>query len=80
MASRNIVGVPVLLLGLTGESVTRIIAGEPIAISAADLQAMGLPAIEIGITYGRTNEDILAAIRGHGVTVREGPVPPPPGA
>lgn len=58
-------GTSLLLLGLSGENVTRLIAGEPIHIDASELKTMGLPSIHVGIVYGRTEEDIANDIRGH---------------
>ena len=57
-------GTPVLLLGLSGENVTRLAAGELILISPATMQAMGLPAIEVLVCYGRTELDIMNDLGG----------------
>lgn len=57
-------GTSVLLLGISGENVTRLIAGEPIHIDATELVMMGFPAMHIGIVYGRTEQDIVDDIRG----------------
>ena len=61
-------GNPLLLLGISGENVTRLAAGEPIHIPAADIAALGLPAVEIAIIYGRTEDAIAAELRGAGAT------------
>lgn len=60
-------GMPLLFLGLSGENVTRLAAGEPIRVPAAHMTALGLPAVEIMITYGRTEDDIVAGLRAHGI-------------
>lgn len=49
-------GEPLLLLGLSGEAVTRLVAGEPIAF---DLAEIGGPPMLITIVYGRTEDDIV---------------------
>lgn len=43
-----------LLLGLSGENVTRLAAGEPIKV---DLRPMGFEAVMV-VVYGRTEHDI----------------------
>jgi hypothetical protein len=53
-AGKTGLGLPLLLLGLSGENVTRLAAGEPIRIRAQDVAALGLPQVEIVIHYGRT--------------------------
>lgn len=63
-------GNPMLLLGLTGENLTRLVAGEPILVKAADMAAMGLPAIDVALTYGKTDEAILKEIKANGGAVR----------
>lgn len=47
---------PVVLLGLSGENVTRLMAGEPILVNLAEL---GLPPLRIALTGGRTEADIM---------------------
>jgi hypothetical protein len=64
---RTGLGMPLLVLGLSGENVTRLVAGEPVRIRADDLARMGLPAVEIVILYGRTEEDIVADLRATGL-------------
>jgi hypothetical protein len=68
-ASRTGLGEPLLFLGLSGENVTRLTAGEPIVISSAQLAELGLPQIVVVIHYGHTEDDILAEIQSHGVVV-----------
>ena len=65
---RTALGEPLLFLGLSGENVTRLAAGEPILISSAQLAELGLPPMVIAIHYGRTEEDILADVKEHGIT------------
>jgi hypothetical protein len=57
-------GRPFVLLGLSGENITRLMADEPITV---DLAAMGLPAIEVVIVAGRTEEDIVEKLRTQGL-------------
>jgi hypothetical protein len=52
-ASKTAFGEPVLFLGLSGENVTRLAAGEPIMIGSGQLAALGLPPMVIAIHYGR---------------------------
>lgn len=60
----------VLYLGLSGENVTRLAAGEPIMIEAAELRAMGITAeCSIVIDYGRTEQAILDKLAEHQVTL-----------
>jgi hypothetical protein len=66
-------GLPLLVLGLSGENVTRLAAGEPIRVRAAELDAMGLPAVEIVILYGQTENDLLRDLGVHGITVHMEP-------
>jgi hypothetical protein len=76
-AGRTGLGVPLLVLGLDGENVTRLAAGEPIRVATAHLAQLGLPAtMDIVILYGRTEADILETIEGHGITIRPGSLPP----
>jgi hypothetical protein len=53
-------GEPIVLLGLSGENLTRLVAQEPIAINLADL---GLPPCQVIITYGRTESEILEDLK-----------------
>lgn len=55
-------GQPTVLLGLSGENVTRLMAGEPIAFSLAEL---GLPPLRIAILGGRTETDIAQQLEQH---------------
>jgi hypothetical protein len=71
-SARTALGQPLLLLGLSGENVTRLAAGEPIRITTAHLAQLGLPAtMEIVIHYGRTEQDIVAELEAHGVKLNE---------
>ena len=70
LAGQTGLGLPLLMLGLSGENVTRLAAGEPIRVSAQHMAGLGLPQMEIVIHYGRTEEVILADLEAHGVKVR----------
>ena len=70
LSSKNGLGQPVLFLGISGENVTRLVAGEPILIKAEALAAMGLPPMVIAIHYGKTEQAILDEIEEHGVTIQ----------
>jgi len=73
--ARNKQGLPVLFLGLAGENVTRLAAGEPILVTAAVMAEMGLPAMEIVLHYGRTEQDIISELESRGVRIAvRGPV------
>lgn len=60
-------GRPLVILGLSGENVTRIVAGEPLVV---DMAEMGLPPMEVAIIYGRTEQAILENLRKDGADVR----------
>jgi len=60
-----------LLLGLSGENVTRLAAGEPIRISAQQMGQLGLPQVEVVIHYGRTEQAILDELADQGVLQRD---------
>lgn len=64
---RTALGVPVLFLGLSGENVARLAAGEPIRVSAAQMRELGLPEVEVVLHYGRTEQGILDELEAHGV-------------
>lgn len=49
-----------LVLGLSGENVTRLAAGEPIS---AALEEVGFPGVDLVVVYGKTEEDVLRDIR-----------------
>jgi len=66
-AMKTVFGQPVLFLGLTGENVTRLAAGEPIRVSTAQMRELGLPEVEVVLHYGRTEQDILDELAAHGV-------------
>jgi hypothetical protein len=68
-SGRTGLGEPLLILGLSGENVTRLAAGEPIHIPSPQLAAMGLPPMVVAICYGRTEQAILAEMREHGLNV-----------
>jgi hypothetical protein len=70
-SAKTALGVPVLFLGLSGENVARLAAGEPIRVSAEAMRELGLPQVEVVIHYGKTEDDILAELKAHGMQVRE---------
>ncbi len=57
-------GKPALILGLSGENMTRLMAGEPIMLDTA---ALGLPEMTVVVVGGRTEDAILADLRAHGL-------------
>lgn len=57
-------GKPMLILGLSGENMTRLMAGEPIMLDTA---ALGLPEMNVVIVGGRTEDAITADLRAHGL-------------
>jgi hypothetical protein len=70
-ATRTALGQPVLFLGLSGENVTRLVAGEPIAITPQQLAELGLPPMQVVIHYGRTEQAILSELGAHGVKLHD---------
>ncbi|MET9086144.1 hypothetical protein ABZX77_30435 [Streptomyces sp. NPDC004237] len=52
-------GAPVIVLGLSGENMARLMANEPIIVQAADL---GLPPMKILVMGGRTEAEMTAAL------------------
>jgi hypothetical protein len=69
-AGKTGLGLPLLMLGLSGENVTRLAAGEPVRITAQHMAELGLPQMEIVIHYGRTEASILDDLEAHGVKLR----------
>ncbi len=55
-----------LYLGLTAEDLARLVAGEPVGITAADMVGYGLPGVEVSVNFGRTDEEIIGAFRAAG--------------
>ena len=70
-AGKTSLGLPVLLLGLSGENVTRLAAGEPIRVSATHMAELGMPQIEVVIHYGKTEDDILGELKAHGIRLND---------
>lgn len=66
-------GRPTILIGLSGENVTRLVAGEPILFDADQL---GFPG-NVVVVYGRTEAGILESLRADGLRVRYEPEPGP---
>lgn len=56
-------GNPLLILGVTRENVTRMIAGKPIRVTAAEMVTMGLAPVELIIHYGPTEKAIMQELR-----------------
>lgn len=54
-------GNPLLMLGLSGEGMTRLMAGEVIRLN--DVGKLGLPEMTVVIMGGRTESDITARLR-----------------
>lgn len=57
-------GRPLVILGLSGENMTRLMADEPIEFDLVDL---GLPPTQVVIVGGRTEDDIAEQLRGRGL-------------
>jgi hypothetical protein len=49
---------PIAVLGLSGENVTRLVAGEPIVVDLAELGMSG----RVVVMYGRTEHDIVTEL------------------
>jgi hypothetical protein len=64
-------GTDVLFLGLSGENVTRLAAGEPVRVKQEDMRALGLPEMVVVIHYGRTEQDILDDLKANGMTLKD---------
>jgi hypothetical protein len=60
-------GQPLLVLGLSGENMTRLMADEPILIRMADV---GLPDCVVAIVGGRTEDAIAEALEEGGLLER----------
>lgn len=60
-------GNDLVYLGLTGENVTRLAADEPITFNLSEL---GLPAVQVVIVYGKTENAIVEQLEAHGVKLR----------
>lgn len=58
---------PLLILGLTGENITRLAAGEPILTTAAELAILTAGAINtpICIAYGRDTDTLRNELNTH---------------
>lgn len=62
-------GRPMLLLGLSGENMTRLMAGEPIAVDTAQLGEpfAGLPPLVVVLVGGRDEQTIVAQLADAGL-------------
>jgi hypothetical protein len=65
-AGKTAFGTDLLFLGLSGENVARLAAGEPIRIAKEQLRELGLPEMAVIIAYGRTEQDILDELKANG--------------
>lgn len=54
-------GARIAVIGLSGENLTRLMAGEPILVDLADF---GLPSQGVALVGGRTEADIERDLRG----------------
>ena len=61
-------GLPLVIIGLSGENMTRLMADEPIQF---DLAELGLPPTIVLIVGGRTEDDIAADLRRVGLAPSE---------
>jgi hypothetical protein len=66
---RTGLGRPLLILGLSGENVTRLMADEPISF---DLAELGLPPMRVVIVGGRTEDAITEQLAEHGLLPKPG--------
>lgn len=64
-AGRTGDGRPFVLLGLTGDSMTRLMADEPIVV---ELKALGLPDVQVAIAYRKNAKDLIADVMSSGST------------
>lgn len=62
---RSADGTPVLVLGLSGENVARLMAKEPILVSKETMAEMGFPSMHVVIVGGRTEEAIAEELAEH---------------
>lgn len=53
-------GRPMVLLGLTGENIARLMADEPVSV---DLGQLGLPPVQVVLMYGKTETDIAKQLQ-----------------
>lgn len=60
-------GTPLLILGLSGENMTRLMADEPIRVSLADFD---LPACYVVLVGGRTEDAIAESLKSHDLLQR----------
>jgi len=58
-----------LYLGLDGENIARLVAGEPIWVPSERMAALGFGRMVVVIHYGRTQDDMLAEVAEHGAAL-----------
>jgi hypothetical protein len=66
-------GKAIAMIGLTGENITRLVAGEPILF---DMSEFGMPPCMFTIAYGKTERDLLVPLAERGI-IPWSVVPPP---
>lgn len=65
---RNGDGRPLLMLGLSGENMIRLMANEPVMIDMqAEFEGADVPAIHIMLVGGRDENAIMAALKENGL-------------
>jgi hypothetical protein len=62
-------GAQALYLGFEQEDITHLLAGHSYHMSPQAALAMGLPEMELIICYGRTEGDLLDALRSKGLAI-----------
>lgn len=71
-------GKATVLVGLSGENVARLLAGEQIMVN---MEEMGVPGIQVVIMYGKTERHIAGELEQHGLlppgTASDMPEPKP---
>jgi hypothetical protein len=62
-------GEPLLLLALTQANIAQLTEGLPVLIRVQEMRSMGLPAVQVGVIYGRTEADIARELRAYGLDI-----------
>lgn len=60
-------GSPVLLLGLSMETLSCLVAGMPVRTTAEDMRKLGLPEVEVILCFSFTDEDMIRTLQSNGV-------------
>lgn len=66
-------GTQVLVIGLDGDDDRQLIAGRLLHLGADEMEAAGMPRLEVLLTVGRTQGDILDRFRAGGISVTDLP-------